>query len=440
MTAAAETPIDLPIVQHTLANGLRVVANPDPLTGVARGPFPLRRRLPARGVRPDRFRPPLRDLMFCGSPARVPASTSSSCSVCGAPVNGTTSFDRTNYYETVPDEALPLALWLEADRMATLLEAVTQESLDTQREVVKEEKRQSYDNQPYGDWGFRLLPLAVRSGAPVRPPPDRSMADLDSATLDDVHAFFRRHYGPDNAVLAVAGGVAPTTCSPWRRSTSAASPRSADHPFLLIRPSLGSIRHGPRTWSPTSRVRPCPAASGGRPPNRRPRWTRRPRGDRARAAGSSSRLENALTRRTSVAATVHAGCSPTARAMWHGWCSTPHPGAEVAPAVEAADAEIAGELLTEGTEAIEAATAKAQIESGQLRRLGTCAGRADELAKLALHPGDPPLSTDGSTTSLRSARQTSTGLPARGWRRLRPADLTYRPESSAPTVDRSSVD
>ncbi len=438
MTAAAETRIDLPIVQHTLANGLRVVANPDPLTGVAA--VQVRYDVGSRHEVPGRtgFAHLFEHLMFCGSAGAASGEHFSQLQRLGAAVNGTTSFDRTNYYETVPAEALPLALWLEADRMATLLEAVTQESLDTQREVVKEEKRQSYDNQPYGDWGFRGFPLLFGPEHPYGHLPIGSMADLDAATLDDVHAFFRRHYGPDNAVLAVAGGV------------------SADEVFALAEKYFGSIPAigrppvpadpaVPRLESPRTEdvVTDVPSAALFRlwraPAEPSPALDAVRVAIELLAAGSSSRLENALTRRTSVAATVHAGVSGLPGVSVAQLVLYAHPGAEVAPAVEAADTEIR-RLLTEGTEAIEVATAKAQIESGQLRRLGTCAGRADELAKLALHPGDPT-ALNRRLDDLAAVSEADVDAAARAW--LAPefaADLTYRPESSAPTVDGSSVD
>src|SRR4029453_15549988 len=104
---------------------------------------------------------------------------------------------------------LGLALWLEADRMATLLEALTQENLDNQREVVKEEKRQRYDNVPYGDVMELLNSLTFPPDHPYGHTTIGSMEDLDAATLDDVHSFFRRHYLPNNAVLSIVGEVEP---------------------------------------------------------------------------------------------------------------------------------------------------------------------------------------------------------------------------------------
>ena len=127
----------------------------------------------------------------------------------GGTLNGSTWLDRTNYYETVPANYLELALWLEADRMGRLLPAMTQEKLDTQRDVVKNERRWSMDNQPYGTWWERLPALAYPPGHPFHHSLIGSFEDLDAATLDDVRAFFALHYTPENAVLSIAGDIEP---------------------------------------------------------------------------------------------------------------------------------------------------------------------------------------------------------------------------------------
>ena len=125
----------------------------------------------------------------------------------GGTLNGTTWLDRTNYFETMPSHQVDLALWLEADRMGTLLQALSQENLDNQREVVKNEKRWSYDNRPYGSWVEKLLAAIFPEGHPYHHPTIGSMEDLDAASVEDVSSFFRLHYAPNNAVLSVVGDV-----------------------------------------------------------------------------------------------------------------------------------------------------------------------------------------------------------------------------------------
>jgi predicted Zn-dependent peptidase len=127
----------------------------------------------------------------------------------GGTLNGSTWLERTNYYETVPSNQLALALWLEADRMGNLLPAMTQEKLDNQRDVVKNERRWSVDNQPYGTWVERLTALTFPETHPFHHSLIGSMEDLSEASLDDVKQFFRAYYTPDNAVLSIAGDFDP---------------------------------------------------------------------------------------------------------------------------------------------------------------------------------------------------------------------------------------
>ena len=123
----------------------------------------------------------------------------------GATLNGSTTTDRTNYWEDVPSNYLELALWLEADRMGFLLEALDQKRLDIQRDVVKNERRQSYDNRPYGVASLELQAATYPSPHPYHWPVIGYMDDLDAASLEDPHAFYRRFYGPANASVAIAG-------------------------------------------------------------------------------------------------------------------------------------------------------------------------------------------------------------------------------------------
>jgi zinc protease len=127
----------------------------------------------------------------------------------GGTLNGSTWLDRTNYFETVPSNQLELALWLEANRMGYLLPAMTQQKLDTQRDVVQNERRWSMDNQPYGTWWERLPALAFPPEHPFHHSLIGSMADLDAASLEDISHFFETYYTPDNAVLSIAGDFEP---------------------------------------------------------------------------------------------------------------------------------------------------------------------------------------------------------------------------------------
>src|SRR5215217_6424031 len=123
----------------------------------------------------------------------------------GSDINGTTWTDRTNYFEQVPSNYLELALWLESDRMGTLTETLTKAKLDNQREVVKNERRQSVDNQPYGSWFEKMMSYGFPEGHPYKHAVIGSMEDLNAASVDDVTSFFKTYYAPNNAVLVIAG-------------------------------------------------------------------------------------------------------------------------------------------------------------------------------------------------------------------------------------------
>ncbi|MDM7922790.1 MAG: pitrilysin family protein [Pyrinomonadaceae bacterium] len=192
----------LHIEQYTLGNGLRVVLNQDDAVPVVA--LAVYYDVGSRNEREGRtgFAHLFEHMMFQGS-ANVPkAGHFQYIMKAGGTMNGTTSSERTNYFEAVPASQLPLALWLESDRMRSL--AVTQENLDNQREAVKEEKRLRYDNQPYGQI-FDLISSMIYKNFANAHSTIGSMEDLDDATVEDVQEFFRVYYAPNNAVLVISG-------------------------------------------------------------------------------------------------------------------------------------------------------------------------------------------------------------------------------------------
>jgi predicted Zn-dependent peptidase len=193
-------PVD--IEEYKLGNGLRVVLNHDdavPVVSVA-----VYYNVGSRNERPGRtgFAHLFEHMMFQGSENVPKAGHFQFIMKAGGTMNGTTSSERTNYYETLPANQLPLALWLESDRMRSL--AVTQENLDNQREAVKEEKRLRYDNQPYGQI-FDLINEMIYKNFANSHSTIGSMEHLDSASVEDVQGFFRVYYAPNNAVLSISG-------------------------------------------------------------------------------------------------------------------------------------------------------------------------------------------------------------------------------------------
>jgi len=200
-------PLAYPLHEQRLPNGLRVIVSPD--HGAPAVAVNLWYGVGSRDEQPGAtgFAHLFEHLMFQGSAHVAGGEHLGALQAQGASVNGTTWFDRTNYYELVPVGALDLALWLEADRMESLPAALTVENLATQREVVKEEKRQRYDNVPYGDVLEHLVALTFPPDHPYGHTTIGSMSDLDAADVAAAHAFFRRHYAPDNAVLTLVGDV-----------------------------------------------------------------------------------------------------------------------------------------------------------------------------------------------------------------------------------------
>ncbi len=191
-----------PIEEFTLANGLRVVLSQDhaiPVVSIA-----VYYDVGSRNEREGRtgFAHLFEHMMFQGSENVPKAAHFQYIFNAGGTMNGTTSTERTNYFETLPSNYLPLAFWLESDRMRSL--KVTQENLDNQRNAVQEEKRLRYDNQPYVNAFLRMNELIFVNPANAHSTIG-SMEDLDAATIDDVQEFFRIYYAPNNAVLTVVG-------------------------------------------------------------------------------------------------------------------------------------------------------------------------------------------------------------------------------------------
>jgi zinc protease len=195
----------VPIDRHLLENGLRVTLSRDdraPIVAVN-----LWYDVGSRHEKPGKtgFAHLFEHMMFQGSANVAKGEHFDLVQGAGGTLNASTWLDRTNYFETLPSHELELALWLESDRLASLLPAMTQEKLDNQREVVKNERRWSVDNQPYGTWDEKLQELLFPPGHPYHHPTIGSMEDLDAASLDDVQEFFAAHYAPNNAVLTIAG-------------------------------------------------------------------------------------------------------------------------------------------------------------------------------------------------------------------------------------------
>jgi len=232
----------VPIDRHALDNGLRVFLSPDD-----RAPIVAVNLWYDVGSRHEKagktgFAHLFEHMMFQGSLHVEKGEHMSLVQGAGGTLNASTWLDRTNYFETLPSHELELALWLEADRMASLLPAMTQEKLDNQREVVKNERRWSVDNQPYGDWDERMQALVYPETHPYHHPTIGSMEDLGAASLDDVRTFFATWYAPNNAVLTIAGDFEPSAALAMVDRHFGSIPANADlpgRPTAEVAPRIG---------------------------------------------------------------------------------------------------------------------------------------------------------------------------------------------------------
>ncbi|HEX2883670.1 MAG TPA: pitrilysin family protein [Candidatus Limnocylindria bacterium] len=232
----------VPIERRVLDNGLRVVLSRDPRAPAVA--VNLWYDVGSKHERPGKtgFAHLFEHMMFQGSANVEKGQHFSLVQAAGGTLNASTWLDRTNYFETLPAHELELALWLEADRMASLLPAMTQEKLDNQRDVVKNERRWSVDNQPYGDWDERIQALVYPEAHPYHHSTIGSMEDLSAASLDDVREFFATFYAPNNAVLTVAGDFetdAALAMVERHFGPIPANPDLPSPPDMTVEPSIG---------------------------------------------------------------------------------------------------------------------------------------------------------------------------------------------------------
>jgi zinc protease len=226
--------VNIPHTTFTLANGLKVIVAEDHSTPVAA--VNIWYHVGSGYEHPGRtgFAHLFEHVMFMGSRDVPQGRFDQLLENAGGSNNGSTTTDRTNYYEILPSNAVPLALWLEADRMGTLLDSLTQGKLDTQRDVVKNERRQRYENQPYGLMWETAYDALYPAGHPYHWTTIGSMADLSAASLEDVKSFFRSYYTPNNAVLTVAGDVNTADVRRWAQQYFGWIPRGP----AVTRPSV----------------------------------------------------------------------------------------------------------------------------------------------------------------------------------------------------------
>src|SRR5215469_14693509 len=386
----------LTATEHRLGNGLRLVLSEDHLTPVVAVClwYDVGSRYEVKGR--TGLAHLFEHLMFQGSAQVKGNGHFELVQGAGGSLNGTTSFERTNYFEIMPAHQLELALWLEADRMGSLLAALDQESLDNQRAVVKNERRQSYDNVPYGTAFERIAALVYPDGHPYHHTPIGSMADLDAATLDDARAFFRANYAPNNAVLAVVGDIDPQQTIAW-----------AERYFGSIPPFDGKVP--PRDGT-------LPDIIG-----------RELRQEIEEEVPARALMEGYRLPRDRTAISADFGLLRLTGAPSLGWLDVKAAGGAGLGEIGAAVDEELARLGAEAPTAEEMERAQALLERDWLDRLSTVIGRANELCRYTMLFGDPRLAF---TAVDRISAVTAEQVRAVAAARLRPdnrAVLAYEP-------------
>ena len=384
----------IPVESHTLPNGLRVVLSQDHATPIVA--VNLWYHVGSANERAGRtgFAHLFEHMLFQGS-AQVGANEHFELvQRAGGTLNGSTWLDRTNYFETMPSHQLELALWLEADRMARLLPAMTQEKLDTQRDVVKNERRWSVDNQPYGTWWERLPALCFPSEHPFHHSLIGSMEDLSEASLEDVADFFRTYYTPDNAVLTIAGDFDAPTARTMVDRHFGAIPRGSGRPPLpemSVPPTFGAWRRevvadavvAPRLFLA---FRVPPAGDGD--------WYAASMLGAVLGLGEGSRLPKRLVRERQIASDAGAYTFDLSKGSDLLICDvTARPGVSA----ERLEADVAAEvdrLVADGVTAEERERALALLETSWIAGLQSAGARADKLSQFATYKGDASLVND----------------------------------------------
>ncbi|HWS71552.1 MAG TPA: pitrilysin family protein [Thermoanaerobaculia bacterium] len=378
----------LNIQTYRLGNGLRVVLNEDhsaPLVAVN-----LWYHVGSKNERIGRtgFAHLFEHMLFSGSEHVGNNEHFRYVQSVGGVLNGTTFFDRTNYFETLPSNYLALGLWLESDRMGFFLPALTQEKLDIQREVVKEERRQRYDNVPYGTAFERLLHLAYDPDYSYHWPTIGSMEDLAAASLDDVRDFFTTWYRPDNATLTLIGDFNPDEARELiEQYFGGIAPGGSFPKFDLQRKPL----HGERREVFASPVQlPRIYRLYHLPRMGSSDWIHGDLLSTVLASDKASRLERALVHEQQIAQDVAAYVLPTEATGMLMLQATAKEGISIEELEESLDAEIA-RIATNGITDDELTRAQNRAEMEYAHQIENYDTRADLIGMMSTYFDDPRL-------------------------------------------------
>jgi len=380
--------VDIPYEEFRLKNGLRVIVHTDrkaPVVAVSVWYHVGSRYEPAGKTG---FAHLFEHLMFYGSENADGPFFGRLEDIGATDWNGTTWFDRTNYFETVPTGALDRALFLESDRMGHLLGAVTQAKLDTQRGVVQNEKRMG-ENEPYGLVEYAQLAALLPEGHPYRHSTIGSMADLNAASLADVQNWFKTHYGPNNAVLVLAGDIDVATAKAkvekWFGNIPAGpAPQDVDASVPTLDKDVEKAMHDNVAATRLYRNWVVPGVNSADLPQL----------DLAMAVFGglgSSRLDNALVRDEKVAVSVKASIQPFEKLSLAEITVDVKPGVDPVAVGKRLD-QLLADYLAKGPSADEVQRAATRQVSGTisgLEKVGGFSGKAVTLAEGAVYSDDP---------------------------------------------------
>ena len=405
--------VDIPFESFTLANGLRVIVHEDHKAPVVAASIWYHIGSKDEPAGKTGFAHLFEHLMFYGS-ENAPGNFMGRLEEIGATDwNGTTWFDRTNYFETVPVGALDRALFLEADRMGHLLGAVTIDRLNAQRAVVQNEKRMG-DNEPGGLTEYTELATLLPEGHPYRHSTIGSMADLNAASLEDVKNWFRSHYGPNNAVLVLAGDIDVPTARAKVERWFGAIPRGPDTPRPDVPvPSLSAdvdkVMHDRVATVSLKREWVVPGVND-------PAMTQLEIAASILGGLGSSRLDNALVRGDKTAVSVSAEVQQFEKVSFVTIEADVKPGIDPAVVATRLDGIIADFLKTGPTadEVQRAATSMLAGRISGLERVGGFGGKAVTLAEGAVY-SDDPAKYKKDLTEIAAATPESVAAAARQW-------------------------
>ncbi|MEX2125020.1 MAG: pitrilysin family protein [Woeseia sp.] len=440
-TSVYAAEVDIEFTEYTLDNGLRLIVHEDPKAPIVA--VNIWYHVGSRNEQAGKtgFAHLFEHLMFNGS-ENFNEEMSKPLERAGATgMNGTTSFDRTNYFETVPKTALDMALWLESDRMGHLLGVVDEEKLTQERGVVQNEKRQS-ENEPYGQAFNHILKNVFPPQHPYSWSTIGSMEDLEAASLDDVHEWFKTYYGPNNAVIVIAGDIRAEEAREkveYYFGDIPPGPPIAQYDSWTVKLD-GDKREVLQDRVPQARLYKVWGA---------PHYVAEDTellqlANGVLAGGKNSRLFERLVYTDQTATDVSASLLPAEIAGLYLLQATAQPGASLDGVEQAVNEELR-RFLEDGPTADELERVRTEIVAGFIRgveRIGGFGGKSDVLAENAVYTGDPGFFRT-SLERLEQATPASVQAAANRWLTAGAYHLEIHPypelQASTEGADRSAL-